>query len=237
MSEEKNTTQAPAGPPVKRTRNDIYPFAVVAAIVVLLVLVVMGFLSSQKLHKQVVVLERQIEALQESGKKAEGQLQVLADELAVRALRQRRNRVRKAMRALDDLKPVVQEGSDLAGQVKSLLAGLQLEDERLGREVGRTHPRVTVSGLARPAAPGAVSTGNLQPAPRHLECANGVCRLVPETGNRKDRDYTIKVAVSPNPAPEKSSAAGHVAVPPSSPAPKAETWWTRFINLRLFGGN
>jgi len=247
VSEEKKEQPQGDGPvpeaAPKRSRKDIYPFVVGIAIVILLVLVVMGFLNSQKLHKEVVVLERQVEALKENGRKTDGRLQALTDELAVRALQQRRSRIRRALRALDDLKPVVAADPVLAAKLKGLKKELQREHEKLGQEIGSGHPAAAFSRSCPPGpcpCPQAVAAEKTRPAaPGHLECANGVCRLVPEKP-AVDKAYTVAL---PEGQPARSAPA--VAKPEpvvsqaessASPA-QPETWWTRFINLRIFGGN
>ena len=256
MSEEKKEQPQGDGPvpetAPKRSRKDIYPFAIGIAIVILLVLVVMGFLSSQKLHKEVVVLERQVEALKENGRKTDGRLQALTDELAVRALQQRRSRIRRALRALDDLKPVVAANPALAVKLRGLKKELQREHKKLGQEIGSGHPAAAFSRpclSGHPCPPGpcpcpqAAAAGKTRPAaPGHLECANGVCRLVPEKP-AADKAYMVALpegqpepAHHPVPAVAKPEPVVSQAESSASPA-QPETWWTRFINLRIFGGN
>jgi hypothetical protein len=248
VSEEKNSqtnVESPQAEP-QRKRKDIYPFAVAVAIVVLLVLVVMGFLSSQKLHKQVVVLERQLETLAESGRKTDSQVQALADQLAVRALQQQRNRMRRAMRALDDLKPALAGSPELAKQLKSLKKGLKQEYKKLGQEIAGGHPAAVFSRpclSGRPCPPGPcpcprrTAEKGRPAAPGRLECANGVCRLVPEKAPA-GKDYTVSLpGEQPAHPPAAAARPEKAASPPPAAKAKPQTWWTRFINLRIFGGN
>ena len=253
MSEEKNekqVTESPVSEPAPKTsRKNIFPFAVGLAVLILLVLVVMGFLNSQKLHKEVVVVERQVEALKENGRKTDGRLQALTDELAVRALQQRRNRIRRALRALDDLQPAVAANPALAAKVKGLRKALKKEGKKLAQEIGSGHPvaafsRPCLSGQPCPPGPcpcpqAAAARKTRPAAPGHLECANGVCRLVPEKP-AADKAYTVALPegqpAHPAPAVAKPESAGSQAESSASPA-QPETWWTRFINLRIFGGN
>ena len=244
MSEERNTVPAADGQPEKQSRKSIYPYAAVIGVLVLLALVVMSFLSSQKLHQQVVVLEREISALKESGRKTDGRIQALSDELVVRALRQRRHRIKRALRTLADLQPVVHARPGLAGPLEKLRAGLRQEYEKLGRKLGRKHPRQALSGYHRPAAaplPGSRSAAahSDSSAPGHLECANGACRLVPEARCENGGEYSLPVADAhpAAPAPKQASVVAPAAPSPPVAAPPQETWWTRFINLRIFGGN
>jgi small-conductance mechanosensitive channel len=204
----------------------------------------LGFLSSQKLHQQVVVLERQIPALEKSGQHTDVRVEALERELAVRALRQRRKKIRKAQRALGGLKPLCKKDRELAASVRSLRARLQQIDNKLKQEINSRHPRLTFSAGERPLAPPippiaahpCLRGPRAQAGAARIECQNGVCRLVPEKRSPVQTPAeAVAIEVVKKPA---AATAPHGAVKkePARPAAKP-TWWSRVINWRIFGGN
>ena len=241
-AEKKNEPEAPVQETGKGPRKGgVFPFVASLVALVLVVLVVMGFLSSQKLHQQVVVLERQITALEKSGQHTDVRVEALERELAVRALRQRRKKIRKAQRALGGLKPLCKKDRELAASVRSLRVRLRQIDNKLKQEINSRHPRLIFSGGERPLAP-AIAAHPCLRGPRaqtgsaRIECQNGVCRLVPEKRSPVQTPAeAVAIEIVEKPA---AAAATHGAVKkePARPAAKP-TWWSRFINWRIFGGN
>jgi len=245
-------TGSEAVPPAKR--KSIVPFAVAIIIILLTVFVVMSFLSAQKAHKQMVELGRRITALQESGDRISGRVLAVEEELMRRSLKQRRSRLTRSLRALQDLKPLLRSNRQLAAQVDGLMAALGNEKKQLELEL--------CGDQARPVCPGtgdtaSASTPCLQngsqpcPCPQagseacpkpvkavRTECSNGVCRLVPATaaasGPVEAGAYALVPAAPQH--PEISAGGGHGA-DGSVKKPKIDNWWSRFINLRIFGGN
>ncbi len=234
MSENKPRTRAETAMPQPRKSN-VFIFVIALAAVLLLGLGAKGFLNSQKLHRQVVALQRQLAALEKRGQQTDLRVAELARELAVQAVRRQQAQIRQARRALYRLKPMFKENPGLAGAVSRMQAELKRIDVKLTRKLG-AQPK---SPIAAPCTQGA--NGNRLRS--HLECRDGICRLSPVPHHQSPSDrLKLELSGSKGAAVPQADAgvadtvAAHSA--PANTAPAAEsTWWSRFINWRIFGGN
>lgn len=228
-----------AVPPVKR--KSIVPFAVAIVIVLLVIFAFMSFLNAQKTHRQIAELGRRITVLQESSERISGRVLAVEKELTRRALKQRRNRLTRSLRALRDLKPLLGGNPKLVAQVDGLVAALGNEKKQLELKLrgNRRNPAAGPSADATsevtpcpcPQA-GSEACPKREAAPR-TECSNGVCRLVPAPA--ESGAFALVPAAPQQPAIAAGGGPGTGRAPVRKLKP--DNWWTRFINQRIFGGD
>ena len=222
MSEEKKLekkNETAASEPVKiekeKKKSGVLP----------LVAVVLIFLNSQKLDKQVVDLKRQIATLQTGEKEMGQRVLALEDELVVMGIKRRLHKISKSRKNLTELKSVLADNPEVAAKVQALADDLEKEQERLAAEISGSGPRVFKG------------TRPLQPAGSRPPCFQGRCEpgkcFIAPAGHQPP---CLRVTPVPVPVP---AAAGHH---PELSAPKTgndkakpQTGWSKFINMRIFG--
>ena len=174
--------------------------------------VIFVFLNNQKLHKQIVDLDRQLIILQEGDKKIDSRVLALEDELVVLSLKRRLAQVKTSVKGLLDLQGLMADNQEVVVKIQGLVDDLGGEEKKLEQEIAGTTPKVFQSS-------------RLCPQPCYQRCPEPVVIMHPPIPQHQ--------ATSAAPA----HAAAHAAPKAGSLAAGVDpdSGWSKFINLRLFG--
>ena len=179
--------------------------------------VISVFLNNQKFHKQIVDLDRKVATLQEGDKKMVSRVLALEDELVVLSLKGRLLKVKNSVKDLLNLQSLMADNQDLVARVQGLVNDLGGEEKKLEQEIAGTTPKVFQA--SRPC-----------PQPCYQRCSEPVVIMHPPIPQQKAASVAQNQAVS-------AHAAAHAVPKVEIPAAgeKSNTWWSKFVNLRLFG--
>ena len=209
---EKSNTAPEKGSKKKR---DGGAFSFIAKIVVcLLVLaIIMVFLNSQKLHKQIVDLDRKVASLQASEKDIGKKILALEDEFVVLSLKRRLSKVKNSVKSLLNLQGLMADNQELVSKIQGLVDDLGGEERRLEQEIGGTTSKVFQS--SRPCQ-----------KPCYQSCPGPVV-------------ITYPTVIGPNASISVPTQAAptHTKLKAETPSigEKSDSGWSKFINLRIFG--
>jgi len=196
----------------KKRSGGVFSFIIIIIVCLLALAVITVFLNNQKLHKQIVDLDRKVVSLQEGDKELGNRVLALEDELVVLGLKGRLAKVRNSVKALLDLQGLMADNQELVTTVQGLVDDLGGEEKKLEQEIAGTTPKVFQA--SRPC-----------PQPCYQSCPEQVVIMHPPIPQHK-----AAPAVS-------AHAPAYATTPVETPVggEKPDTWWSRFVNLRLFG--
>ncbi len=197
----------------KKRGGGVFSYVAIILAGLLGVAVSLVFLNNQKLHKQIVDLDRQLVILQESDKNIDSRVLALEDELVVLNLKRRLVQVKTSVKGLLDLQGLMADNQDVVVKIQGLVDDLDDEEKKLEQEIAGTTPKVFQS--SRPC-----------PQPRYQRCPEPVAIMHPPIPQHKATSAVLTQAASAHAAPK---AGGLTA------GANSDSWWSKFINLRLFG--
>ena len=201
----------------KKKSGSVFTFVVVILFGLLALAVISGFLNNQKLHKQIVDIERKVATLQEGDKEIVSRVLALEDELVVLSLKDRLAKIKSSAKALLNLQALMADNQEMVAKVQGLVEELAGQEKKLEQEIaGSPAPGFKAS---RPC-----------PQPCYQRCPEPVVIMHPPIPQQH------------NPSPALTQAATAHATAHSTPktktvnaSEKTGSWWYKFINLRLFG--
>ncbi len=223
MSEEKvekkveNSDTVPQKGSLKKQNGKAFSFVAIIIAGLLVLAVISVFLNNQNLHKQIVDLERQFATIQEGEKALGNRVLALEDELVVLTLKRRLVQVEKSVKNLHNVQGFMADNQGLVVKVQGLIDELAGEEKKLKQEIAGNSPKNFQA--SRPC---------LQPC--YQRCPEPVVIMHPPIPSAKGASPALTQAAT-------AHATAHAA-------PKAKTlatganpnsWWSKFIHLRLFG--
>ncbi len=213
---EKSNTVPEKG---SKKKPDGGAFSFIAKIVVCLLVLamIMVFLNSQKLHKQIVDLDRKVASLQASEKDIGKKVLALEDEFVVLSLKRRLTKVKNSVKSLLNLQGLMADNQELLTKIKGLVDDLGVEERRLEQEIGGTTSKVFQSSRSCQK-------------PCYQRCLEPVVIIHPPILKQNAASPALTQAAS-------AHAAAHAKPKAGTPAAgeKSDSKWSKFINLRLFG--
>ncbi|MBN2808104.1 MAG: hypothetical protein JXR80_01285 [Deltaproteobacteria bacterium] len=238
MSEEKvekkvESSQAvPQNKGEKKKSGGIFSFVAIILFCLLALAVISVFLNNQKLHKQIVDIERKVVILQDGDQKIGSRVLALEDEFVVLGLKKRLAKLKTSVKSLLDLQGLLADNQEIAGKVKDLVEELADEEQKLEREIAGTNLKKFQA--SRPCQ---------QPCqqPCYQRCPESVVIMHPPLTPAAPPATALEQAVSAHVKEHSASSAAASteshATPVASPktVENPDSWWYRFINLRLFG--
>lgn len=223
MSEEKVEKKVESGDAVsgnsseKKKRGGIISFVAIILFCFLALAVISGFLNNQKLHKQIVDIERKVATLQEGDKEIGCRVLALEDELVVLSLKSRLAKIKGSVKGLLNLQGLMADNQELVAKVQGLLDDLVGEEKKLEQEIAGTAPKVFQA--SRPC-----------PQPCYQRCPEPVVIMHPPVSQQPAASTALTQAATVH---ATAHSAPKVEIPESGV--KSDSWWYKFINLRLFG--
>ncbi len=194
-------------------------FSFIAKIVVFLLVpaMIMVFLNSQKLHKQIVDLDRKVTSLQASEKDIGKKVLALEDEFVVLSLKRRLAKVKNSVKSLLNLQGLMADNQELATKIQGLVDDLGVEERKLEQEIGGTISKVFQS--SRPCQ-----------KPCYQRCPEPVLIMHPPISQTKGATPALTQAAT---AHAKAHAAPKAKTLATGANPNSK--WSKFIRLRIFG--
>ena len=223
MSEEKvekkveSSGTVPEKGSEKKRGGGVFSFVAIILVGLLVLAVISVFLNNQKFHKQIVDLDRKVVSLQEGDKAMGNRVLALEDELVVISLKGRLTKVRNSVKDLLNLQSLMADNQELVVRVQGLVDDLGGEEKKLEQEIAGTTPKVFQASRSCPQT-------------CYQRCPEPVVIMHPPIPQQKTASVAQTQAVS-------AHAAAHVVPKVEIPAAgeKTNTWWSKFVNLRLFG--
>ncbi len=188
----------------KKWGGDVFPFVIMIIVCLLALVMISVFLNNQKLHKQIVDLDRKVVILQEGDQELGNRVLALEDELVVLSLKERLLKIKNSLKSLLDLQGLMADNQELVATVQGLVDDLGGEAKKLEQEIAGTTPKVFQA--SRP-------------------CPEPVVIMHPSIPQKNATPLESAHAPAPAAIPVAILVDGK----------KPETWWSKFINLRLFG--
>lgn len=224
MSEEKVEKRVESGDAVpknsseKKKSGGIVPFVAIILFGFLALAVISGFLNNQKLHKQIVDIERKVTTLQEGDKEIGSRVLALEDELVVISLKGRLAKIKRSAGALVNLKSLISDNQELVAKVQGLVDDLNGEEKKLEQEISGSKPKEFKA--SRPC----------QQQPCCQRCPEPVVIMHPPIPQSSAATPALTQAV-------QAHTAAHSKPEIKTPDvdEQGNSWWYKFINLRLFG--
>ena len=219
MSEEKveNSGTVPEKGSEKKRGGGAFSFVAIILAGLLALAVISVFLNNQKLHKQIVDLDRQLTTLQEGEKEMGNRVLALEDEMVVLNLKRRLTKIRNSVKDLLNLQSLMADNQELVARVQGLVDDLSGEEKKLEREIAGTTPKVFQA--SRPC-----------PQTCYQRCPEPVVIMHPPIPQQN----AAPVAHAPAaPALAPVHATPKLGTPAAGASPNS--WWSKFINFRLFG--
>lgn len=205
----------------------IFLFVTAIVMVLLVVAVIMSFLNNQKLHKQVVELERKVTVLEKSDGEVGKRVLALEDEMVVMGLKRQLRKLGSSLKNLLEIDRILPGNDQVKQGVDALAALLDGEKKKLEEEIAGKGTRHFQA--SRPQLP-CYQKENC-PCPQamvimHPPLEKPCLAPAPSPGSHAAPAAAAVPAHGAHPAP--------VAAAPTAPA-DADSWWTKFINFRIFG--
>ncbi len=226
MSDEKIEKKVESGGPVPEKKNEkkrsagIFSYVAIIVACLLVLAVISVFLNNQKLHKQIVELDRKVATLQEGDKELGNRVLILEDELVVLSLKGRLAKVRNSVKDLLNLQGLMSENQKLVSTVQGLVDELGGEEKKLEQEIAGTAPKVfQPSRSCRQSC--------------YQSCPEQVVIMHPPIPQPKAVPTGLAKAAEAHTAAHGGHAAPKTGT--SAPTENPGTWWSKFIRLRLFG--
>ncbi len=223
MSAEKvekkveNSGTIPENKSEKKKSGGAFTFVAIIIFALLALAVVSVFLNNQKLHKQIVDIERQVVSLEAGDKAIGNRVLALEDELVVISLKGRLAKLKGSLKGLLNLQALMADNQELVTKVQGLVDDLAGEEQKLEQEIAGTAPKVFQA--SRPCQ-----------QPCYQRCPEPRVIMHPPITQSSAPVSALTQAATPH-------GGGHAA-------PKAKTlvagtdpnsWWSKFIHLRFFG--
>ena len=223
MSEEKadkkvenSDTVSPKGS-LKKQNGKAFSFVAIIVVGLLALAVISVFLNNQKLHKQVVDLDHQFATLQEGEKALSNRVLALEDELVVLSLKRRLVQVKKSVKHLHDLQSLMADNREIVVKVQGLVDDLAGEEKKLGQEIAGSTPKV-------------FQPTRSCPQPCYQRCSEPVVIMHPPIPQAKGASPALTQAASAHTKAHTAPKAKTLAA-----GANPDSWWSKFIHLRLFG--
>lgn len=223
MSEEKvekkveNSGTASDKEEQKKKSGGIFPFVAIIFVGLLALAVISVFLNNQKLHKQVVDVGRKVATLQEGDKELGNRILALEDEFVVLSLKGRLAKVRNSVKELLNLQNLMADNQELVTKVQGLVDDLGGEEKKLEQEIAGTAPKVFQA--SRPCK---------QTFYQH--CPEPRIIMHPPIPQQKGASPALTKAASAHATAHAVPKAGSL-----QSGTNPDSWWWKFIHLRLFG--
>jgi nitrate reductase NapE component len=209
-----NSGTVPENKSEKKKSVGVFSFVAIILFGLLALAVISVFLNNQKLHKQMVAIERQVASLEAGDKAIGNRVLALEDELVVISLKGRLAKLKGSLKGLLNLQALMADNQELVAKVQGLVDELSGEEQKLVQEIAGTAPKVFQA--SRPC-----------PQPCYQRCPEPVVIIHPPL----TQTHVPASALAP------AHGGGYAA-------PKAKTlavgtdpnsWWSKFFHLRLFG--
>ncbi|MEA1923739.1 MAG: hypothetical protein U9N63_13920 [Pseudomonadota bacterium] len=213
--ENSGTVSQKGGP--KKQNGKAFSFVAIIIAGLLVLAVISVFLNNQKLNKQIVDLDRQFAALQEGEKALGNRVLALEDELVVLSLKRRLVQVKKSVKNLQNVQGFMADNQELVVKVQGLIDELGGEEKKLAQEIAGSTPKV-------------FQPSRSCPQPCYQRCSEPVVIMHPPIPQAKGASPALTQAAS-------AHATAHAAPKAKTLATGADpdSWWSKFIHLRLFG--
>ncbi len=223
MSEEKadkkveNSDTVSQKGSLKKQNGKAFSFVAIIVVGLLALAVISVFLNNQKLHKQIVDLDRQFTTLQEGEKALGNRVQALEDELVVLSLKRRLVQVKKSVKHLQDLQSLMADNQEMVVNVQRLVDDLGGEEKKLGQEIDGSTPKV-------------FQPSRSCPQPCYQRCPEPVVIMHPPISQTKGASPALTQAATAHAKAHSAPKAKTLAT-----GANPDSWWSKFIHLRLFG--
>ena len=223
MSEEKVEKKVESSDTVPEKKNEkkqggsVFSFVAIILVGLLALAVISVFLNNQKLHKQIVDIDRKVATLQEGGKETGNRVLALEDELVVLNLKSRLAKIKASVKDLLSLQALMADNQELLAKVQAVLDDLVGEEKKLKQEIAGNSPKNFQA--SRPC-----------PQPCYQRCPEPVVIMHPPIPQHKTVTPALTQAAT-------AHATAHSTPKAKTVNASAETgsWWYKFIHLRLFG--